>query len=139
MTADADTDGHAAPGAPDGAAALIRALAAADPAIADLYESHVENNDGRLLPHVFFDDLAQEVVNAHLGVVDPAAPDLTVDVTAFSDAMERLYDPTDPRARAVVITSFVLALPAPGRPGHDVVDRLGPRLRAEFDRARPAG
>jgi hypothetical protein len=117
----------------DGATRLVSDLVDDDPVVAELYEWHVENNDG-LLPHVFFGELRKAAVDAHLGV-----PDEDLDVEAFLRSLERHYHPDDEAARGVVLTSFLVDLPFPGQPGHDIADRLGPVLRAEFELVRPHG
>lgn len=93
-----------------------------------------------LLKHVFFDELSTELMNAYLGVPDEdEGYDKELDVTAFLESMERYYDPRDPEAQEAVVTSFILALPWPRRPGYGIKDLIGPVLRAEFERVRPQG
>lgn len=124
---------------PTGSERLARALAAEHPLVADLYEAHMENN-GEFLSHVFFSELATEVMNAHLGVPDPDEDyDKELDLTTFFESMERHYDLEDSEAQKPVVTSFILELPWPHQPGYDIRDRLGPVMRAEFDRVRPQG
>jgi len=112
---------------------LFEALAADDSVVAEIYEAHLENNHG-LLSHILMGELLSELEDSHRGV---AGADL--DVTAFLRSLERHYRPEIPDERGVVVTSFLLDLPWPGQPGYDIVDRLGERLRAEFDRVRPHG
>ncbi|WP_351226126.1 hypothetical protein [Streptomyces sp. NPDC002133] len=112
---------------------LVQDLVARIPEYEDLYESHVFNEDG-VLPHVFFWDVVQEVVRSYLGE-DPEAPDWRRTLDFLEEHSARGV----PEIDAVIVTSFLDDLPYPGRPGHDIVQHLGPVLAAKFAKIRPSG
>jgi hypothetical protein len=109
---------------------LVEELVMRLPAFEDLYESHVFNEDG-VLPHVFFWDVTQETVASFLG--DEDAPDWRATV-AF---LEEQFGAAEPKAREVVVTSFLDSLPFPGQPGSDLTRYLGPQLTSKLAELRP--
>ncbi|GLY91330.1 hypothetical protein [Actinoallomurus iriomotensis] len=109
---------------------LVEELVRRLPAFEDLYESHVFNEDG-VLPHVFFWDVTQETVASFLGDEDPP------DWRATVGFLEEQFGAAEPKAREVVVTSFLDYLPFPGQPGGDLTRYLGPQLTGKLAELRP--
>ncbi|MFD9484046.1 hypothetical protein [Streptomyces sp. NPDC059991] len=111
---------------------LVKDLVARVPAFEDHYESHVFNEDG-VLPHVFFWDVTQATVDSFLGNEDEPDWRSTLEFLEEQSALGV------PEIDEVIVTSFLNSLPFPGKPGHELVEHLGPVLAAKFARVRPAG
>ncbi|SMF06098.1 hypothetical protein [Streptomyces sp. Amel2xC10] len=112
---------------------LVEDLVARFPALEEPYHIHVFNEDG-LLPHVFFWDVVQEVVNSFVGN-DPAG----VDWRAVLSFLEEWLRRDIRQANEVICTSFLWYLPHPGDPGHELVALLGPATARKFREIRPLG
>src|SRR6266567_3704699 len=111
----------------DSVSEFFTALAAGDAYVAELYECHLENNHG-LLSHVFMGELLQALEDSHLGL-----DEADLDVVEFLRSLEVNFNPDDLVVLQVVVTSFLLDLPhpprpgyAPTRPGYDLINMLGP-------------
>lgn len=113
---------------------LVKDLVSRIPEFEDLYESHVFNENGTVLPHVFFWDVTQETVQSYLGA-DADAPDWRRTLAFLEEQSARGVSGID----EVIDTSFLEYLPFPGKPGHAIVEELGPVMAAKFARVRPAG
>ncbi|MEU5658086.1 hypothetical protein ABZ802_21090 [Streptomyces sp. NPDC047737] len=113
---------------------LVKDLVSRIPEFEDLYESHVFDENGTVLPHVFFWDVTQETVQSYLGA-DADAPDWRRTLTFLEAQSARGVPGID----EVIDTSFLEYLPFPGEPGHAIVEELGPVLAAKFTRVRPSG
>ena len=112
---------------------LVKDLVAMHPALEDEYECHVFN-EGEVLAYVFFWDVVQEVVAACL-----AQESEGLDWQSVLDFLETQLVREVPSVRSVICTSFLLNLPHPGKPGHEIVDSLGPAMARKFQELRPLG
>jgi hypothetical protein len=112
--------------------ALVRELAAAVPAFDDLLDLH-EFNNGGVLPHVFFWDMTQEVLESYREDRGPEA--LWRQTIVFLE--NRLG--RSQAADTVIGTSFLYSLPWKDKPGYEIVEELGPKLRRMFAEVRPGG
>lgn len=112
--------------------ALVKELVTAVPEFEDLYEAD-EFNNGGVLPHVFFWDMTQEVLESYR---EDHSPDAVWRRTiAFLE--NRLGRSAE--ADTVIGTSFLYSLPWPGTLGYGIVDELGPKLRQMFSSVRAGG
>jgi hypothetical protein len=111
---------------------LVQDLVARIPEFDDLYEAHVFNEDG-VLPHVIFWDVTQATVDSYLGV--EGEPDWR----STLDFLEEQIGLGVREIDEVIVTSFLNYLPFPGKPGHEIVEHLGPVLAERFARIRPTG
>jgi hypothetical protein len=112
--------------------ALVKELVAAVPDFEDLYEAD-EFNNGGVLPHVFFWDMTQDVLESYRE--DPSPDALWRRTIAFLES--RLGQSA--KADTVIGTSFLYSLPWPGTPGYGIVEELGPKLRYMFSQVRAGG
>ncbi|MFJ8608092.1 hypothetical protein ACIRH0_12950 [Streptomyces sp. NPDC093675] len=112
---------------------LVEYLVARFPALEDSYSAHVFNEDG-VLPHVFFWDVTQDVVNSFVAQ-DPDALDWR-SVLAF---LEEQLSRGIPKVNEVICTSFLWYLPNPGDPGYEIINHLGPTMTRKFREMRPHG
>lgn len=105
------------------------------PQLAEDYEVHVENNGGPL-PHFFFWDVTQAVMDAYSGQSEEYAD---LDWQGLIDFLEQTYPAADLEVQKIIVTSFLMNLPWPGEPGYDITAHLGPALAEMFEKVRPAG
>lgn len=100
----------------------------------DLYSMHVHNENGMVLPHVFFWDVVQATIDSYLGV-DSESPDWRTTLQFLEEQFERGV----PEVDEIIVTSFLNYLPFPGDPGHEIIKYLGPALTERFMKIRPSG
>ncbi|MFI1188941.1 hypothetical protein [Streptomyces californicus] len=112
---------------------LVMDLVARFPILEDLYESHVFN-EGGVLPHVFFWDVAQDVVSSYISQ-DPDSLDWRSILSFLEDRMGGEI----PEEVDVICTSFLWYLPHRGDPGYEILSHLGPLMVSGFRRIRPGG
>lgn len=106
--------------------ALAARLLDAVPALRPLTEGNTYGDHRDILIHSFLADVVRrEIENLQLGRFEEVSSVLAVLENELTD------DPED-----AVATGFVENLPHPGEPGAEIVDLLGPRLRAEFQSQR---
>ena len=103
------------------------------PPLEDAYESHVFNESG-VLPHVFFWDVTNEVVDSFL-VGEAHA----LNWGSLLDFLELKFRNGDPGVRSVIATSFLGYLPYPGAPGCEIVNYVGSSMALKFREIRPQG
>jgi hypothetical protein len=116
----------------DPAVTFVETLVADHPELEPLLAEHRDDNFGDVLPHVFFGELTQWVVDQHL---DNAADSSALDpLLAHLEA--GLLDGDD-EVKELIAVSFVENLPYPDDDGADIIDRLGPTLTAELETQRP--
>ncbi len=109
-----------------GVAAFVSRLVAAVPALEPLARENAFGDHGDVLVHPLLGDVvAREVDNLRQGRVDEVRAVLDVLEAEFAGAAEE-----------PIAVSFVENLPYPDEPGAELVDLLGPRLRAELERQR---
>jgi len=100
------------------------------PEFRPIYDEHLRDQDGELLLHVLFADLAPFVVTAE------RAGDLVL-LDRILTVAERLLVERDDKTEDTVAVSFVEHLGAETEPGeHEVVGRFPTALTAELERQR---
>ncbi|MET7621912.1 hypothetical protein [Streptomyces sp. NPDC005408] len=112
---------------------LVQDLVAKFPILEDSYEAHVFNEDGTL-PHVFFWDVTQDVMNSFISQ-DPDSLDWVSILSFLEDRMRGGI----PEEIDLICTSFLWYLPHSGDPGYGIIAQLGPLMAAGFRRVRPGG
>jgi hypothetical protein len=121
-------DWRAAPAA----AAFVERVTDAVPALGRLAAENRYGDRRDVLVHGFLGDVAfRELDNYRSG--GPVAMEEVRTVLALLEAELG----TDRGVDEAIAVSFVENLPYPGEPGADLVDQLGPKLRAELARQRP--
>lgn len=113
------------------ARALIPDLAAVNPAMAAVLESHLADWD-ELLPTIYFADLVRACVE-WLDSDDAEERDSITSVLSDLDAaVGRDYESDE-----LIAGGFVENLPYPDEEGAELLRMLGPKLRAEYNIERP--
>lgn len=74
----------------------------------------------------------EDLYESHVSNEDAPAWRATV---AFLDEQ---FGTAEPKAREVVVTSFLDSLPFPGQPGSDLTRYLGPQLTSKLAELRPS-
>ncbi|HEY5400418.1 MAG TPA: hypothetical protein VIL16_34035 [Trebonia sp.] len=97
---------------------LIGELIEVTPEFRELYEEHLRDNYGEVLPHVLFWEFTQAIVASYLTNGESWKAALGIIEGAFGSG----DDYTD----GVISASFLESLPCRGEPGAEIVDFLGP-------------
>ncbi len=115
-----------------GARELVDALVRTFPGVKEVYDEHLRENLGELLPHVFFGDLTRFVIEEHRRErLGPSSGPLVDSLLEFLEA--GLAGP-DPDVQEIIVVSFLENLwQAKGEYG-SLVERLGPSMRAALER-----
>ena len=108
--------------------ALVTQLVQAFPDLRRILDDHLEAND-EILPHVFFGDLTEWLVDSYL-----AAPDAGSEATwrRILDQLEHVYEIGDTDVKELLYVSLLENLPYPGERGTEISEYLGPRLAADL-------
>ncbi|WP_083936411.1 DUF7674 family protein [Nocardiopsis ganjiahuensis] len=117
----------------DGGLQLVIDLVCEFPSLEDAYESHLFN-EGEVLPHVFFWDVTNEVIDSFLAD-EPHA----LEWSSLLDFLELKFRNGESGVRSVIGTSFLWYLPHPGAPGCEIVNFLGFSMALKFRDIRPQG
>lgn len=116
-----------------GGTQLVEDLVVQFPMLEDSYSSHVFN-EGGVLPHVFFWDVVQEVIDSFLS----HAPN-SLDWRSVLSFLEDRISRGDSEVNEVICTSFLWYMPNPGEAGYDLVAQMGPAMARKFLEIRPRG
>ena len=98
--------------------------------MADVLREHLADEEDELLPHMFMADLVR-AATGWLSTEDGRAALVSV-LTAFDDAYGHDYEVDE-----LIATGFVENLPYPHEVGAEMLELLGPKLRAEYRLQRP--
>ncbi|WP_416959676.1 hypothetical protein [Streptomyces sp. Agncl-13] len=118
---------------------LVEDLVARFPVLEDAYESHVFN-EGEVLPHVFFWEVTQEVVNSFVSRDSHVSRDSdALDWRSVLAFLEEQLGRGILEVTEVIVTSFLWYLPNPGDPGYEISAHLGPAMTRKFQEIFPRG
>ncbi len=109
---------------------LVNDLAARHEAVAEVLREHLIDDD-EVLPHIFMSDLVRAAI-VWLGTADGRAH-----VVAALASLEDAYG-YDYEVDELIATGFVESLPYPDEDGAEMLELLGPKLRAEYNLERPS-
>lgn len=101
--------------------ALVGALCYEHRELIPLLEEHLEDNDGEVLAHLVMSDVVRWLVE-HRDERDRCQ--------AVWSWLERAFQRGDDLEKDLIAVSGVEMIPAPGQPGEEFRDMLGPMLRA---------
>ncbi len=113
---------------------LIERLVAKYPRLKSIFDEHVSDNFGEVLPHLFFGDLTRYVISRLLDVesgVGPKHADAEQELRALLNDLEDAYATGDEEIRELISVSFLENLPRPGEEASGVRAWLGPELAAQ--------
>lgn len=103
-------------------------LAEAVPSLRERVAEHFERLNNRPLPHAFVGEIVFEAV----GLVAAGRAEVVRPLLGFLEAEYGIDEDID----NVIAVSFVEMLPDRGESGAEILDLLGPKLRAEYERQR---
>ena len=111
---------------------FVRALVDRFPSLQPLFDEHVADNFGELLPHVFFGDIVRWVLS--LLATAKFRPESTSGrrLTAVLQLLEETYSGGDGELQELLSVSFLENLPRPGEVGAEIRDQLGPSLTRQL-------
>lgn len=112
---------------------LVEDLVAQVPGFEDAYECHIVNENGVVLPYLFFWDVVQDTVRSYLGEDDPDGPDWRRVLAFLEEETRRRV----PGAFEVIVTSFLYDLPYKKEPGYGIEAHLGPVMKEKYLQLRP--
>lgn len=92
------------------------------PGLEGLFQEHLDDQEGEVLPHLFMADL-ERWIEAEVAR-DGKPSRLIEEILDFLEAAVR----RDDEIAELIHASFLEHLPRPGEPGAEIRDRLGPAL-----------
>lgn len=108
--------------------AFVGALVYSFPALRQVLQEHLDDQEGEVLPHLFMADverwLEREVMNRPKQAADEVAR-----ILAF---LEDAFAAGDSEVNEVIAASFLEHLPRPGDLGSEIRTMVGPRLRKQL-------
>lgn len=111
------------------AVAFVGALAHRFPALLGVFEEHLEEQRGEVLPHVFMADVTRWLVGRFIKAGDSDA--LLGDILGF---MENAFGSDEEQVQELLAVSFLENLPRFGESGFEIRSILGPALKEELRR-----
>lgn len=106
----------------------MRELVASHPYLQSIYDEHMEDNYGELLPHLLIADFCRWACASQVSSLDS--------VKSFLISLEHRFDAVGGGGSLVdnlIAVSFIEHLPLPGEAGADIARLLGPKMKAEYD------
>jgi hypothetical protein len=110
---------------------FINALAASHPPVGQVLREHLIDWDDELIPNIFMNDLVLAAI-VWLST-DEGRESVASILVGLEDAWGRDYEVDE-----LIATGFVEGLPYPGEEGAELLELLGPKLRAEYNAERPS-
>ena len=112
---------------------FVRSMVARFSKLKALLAGHIEDNEGEILPHVFFGDLTRYVVSLALAAGGAELP-LTHDLHAILEYLEEAYASGGDEVQELIAVSFLENLPRPAEPGAWIREIVGPSLCRQLQR-----
>ncbi len=110
--------------------AVVDRLVEACTTLKPLFDEHLEDNFGEVLPHVFLGEVTRHLVGEAAGDAGSRAVE-----TTLRQLEDEFASGTD-EVKEFIAVSFLENLPESPAPGLDLRLRLGPSLKAELSRMR---
>jgi hypothetical protein len=101
--------------------AMIGALIDSHRELIPVLEEHLEDNEGQVLPHLVMADIIRWLVGHYA-----SQPQVSHDVLAW---LEKAFIRGPDEVQGLIAVSGVEVIPDPGKPGAELRELLGPRLR----------
>jgi hypothetical protein len=111
---------------------FVRSMVARFPNLSELFEEHIKDNFGEVLPHVFFGDVTRYLLSlllAENGRSLRSRRELR-DVLGY---LEEAYSGGNEKMRELISASFLENLPRSGDTGAQIREMIGPNLRKQLD------
>jgi len=114
---------------------FIEGLVGRYPRLKPIFDEHVSDNFGEVLPHLFFGDLTRYVVSRFLAVESGAEHESAAseaELEALLSDFEDAYVGGDEEIQELISVSFLESLPRPGEEASGLRAWLGPALSAQL-------
>jgi len=101
------------------------------PGVRPVFDEHLSDNFGEVLPHLFFGDLTRYLVARFLTVQSSSGKtpgDTEEEVRSLLARLEQAYVTGGEELQELIAVSFLENLPRPGEEGSGVRNWLGPAL-----------
>lgn len=114
---------------------FIEQLVGRYPGLKPIFDEHVSDNFGEVLPHLFFGDLTRYVVAKFTDTQKGAPEDAKAesDLRRLLNDLENAYADGQEEIQELISVSFLENLPRPGEEASGVRTWLGPELSAQLD------
>lgn len=114
---------------------FIEQLVSKYPGLKPIFDEHVSDNFGEVLPHLFFGDLTRYVVARFTEVEGDPHEDTQAEneLRRLLNDLENAYVDGQEEIRELISVSFLENLPRPGEEASGVRTWLGPELSAQLD------
>jgi hypothetical protein len=111
---------------------FVQDLVTRFPSIRPIYDEHLDDNFGELLPHPFCGDLTRWIVNLYSG--NSGIEDADKQLRAILDFLELSYLEGDDDIKELISVSILENMPSTGEDNVGIRDLLGPMLADEYSR-----
>lgn len=114
---------------------FIEKLVGKYPRLKPIFDEHVSDNFGEVLPHLFFGDLTRYIVSRFLEVESRVAPeslDAEAELRPLLSDLEAAYASGDEEIQELISVSFLENLPRPDEEASLLRAWLGPELSAQL-------
>lgn len=114
---------------------FIERLVSSYPRLKPIFDEHVSDNFGEVLPHLFFGDLTRYAVSRFLEVESGALPqglEAEPELRQLLNDLEDAYADGDEEVQELISVSFLENLPRPGEEASGLRNWLGPELSAQL-------
>lgn len=114
---------------------FIERLVGRYPILKPIFDEHVSDNFGEVLPHLFFGDLTRYTVSRFLDVDSEAVPqglEAGPELRRLLNDIEDTYSDGDEEIQELISASFLENLPRPGEQASGLRAWLGPELSAQL-------
>ncbi len=109
---------------------FLEALLDQFPAILPIYDEHLKDNHGELLPHPFCSDLTRWMIELYSqSDSDKNLRNLLVALLTF---LENTFRESDENVKELISVSILENFPSSGEENFDIRNLLGPELSAEL-------
>ena len=113
--------------------AFVRSLVERFPqALRPIFEEHIKDNFGEILPYLFIADICRHVESLFLFVSSGADVTFRKELENILSSLEEAYASGDNELQELISVSFLEHLPRPGEKGSEIRDMLGPRLSMQL-------
>lgn len=105
------------------------------PPLKSIFDEHVSDNFGEVLPHLFFGDLTRYAISRFLEVESEAVPqgmEAEPGLRRLLNDLEDAYADGDEEIQELISVSFLENLPRPGKEASGLRAWFGPELSAQL-------
>jgi hypothetical protein len=111
---------------------FIETLVNRFPVVQPIYQEHLKDNGGELLPHPFCGDLTRLMVSLYAS--GSAESDARQQLTELLNFLESAFSDSDESVINLIAVSILENFPSTGEEYYDIRNLLGPNLADELQR-----